>query len=71
MTKLQEIKEKASRICNDNQYLLEEIEVKRIIEEWHSDITILSNTIDNLHKKIKKNLGCSLTFVFFFCKFVS
>lgn len=46
------VKEKASRICRDNQYLLDEIEVKQIIEEWHSDVTILSNIIDNLHKEI-------------------
>ena len=44
------IKEKASRICRDNQYLLDEIEVKQIIEEWHSDVTILSNIIDSLQK---------------------
>ena len=50
MTKLQKIKEKASRICRDNQYLLDEIEVKQIIEEWHSDVTILSNIIDSLQK---------------------
>ena len=52
MTKLQKIQEKASRICRNNQYLLDEIEVKQIIEEWHSDVKILSNIIDNLHKQI-------------------
>ena len=46
------IKEKVSRICSNNQYLLEEAEVKKIIEEWDSDITILSNIIDSLHKSL-------------------
>jgi len=46
------IKEKVSRICSNNQYLLEESEVKKIIEEWDSDITILSNIIDSLHKSL-------------------
>lgn len=54
------IKEKASRICRDNQYLLDEIEVKQIIEEWHSDVTILSNIIDNLHKQILENMTLEL-----------
>lgn len=47
------IKEKASRICRDNQYLLDEIEVKQIIEEWDRDVTILSNIIDNLQEDIE------------------
>jgi len=46
------IKEKVSRICSNNQYLLEESEVKKIIEEWDNDITILSNIIDSLHKSL-------------------
>lgn len=54
------VKEKASRICRDNQYLLHEIEVKQIIEEWHSDVTILSNIIDNLHKQILENMTLEL-----------
>lgn len=54
------VKEKASRICRDNQYLLDEIEVKQIIEEWHSDVTILSNIIDNLHKQILENMTLEL-----------
>lgn len=47
------IKEKASRICRDNQYLLDEIEVKQIIKEWQSDVKILSNIIDNLQEDIE------------------
>lgn len=30
--------EKAKSICRDNTYLLDEIEVKMIIEAWQSDI---------------------------------
>lgn len=31
------IDEKVKLICKDNQYLLEEIEVKQIIEAWKTD----------------------------------
>jgi hypothetical protein len=31
------VDEKVKLICRDNQYLLEEIEVKQIIEAWKKD----------------------------------
>lgn len=34
----------ASHICKDNQYLLDEIEVKEIIQRWQEDKDFLSRT---------------------------
>jgi hypothetical protein len=43
------VDEKVKLICRDNQYLLEEIEVKQIIEAWKKDYEEL-----NWYKKIVK-----------------
>ena len=55
------IDEKLKLICKDNQYLLEEIEVKQIIEAWKEHVkklehipSLINTYIDNLDKiKIK------------------
>ncbi len=48
------IKEKASRICRDNQYLLDEIEVKQIIECWKKDRDSLIKVKELLNTILKE-----------------
>lgn len=45
------VEEKVKLICRDNQYLLEEIEVKKIIECWKKDRDILIKILNTLLKE--------------------
>ena len=49
------VDEKVKLICKDNQYLLDEIEVKQIIEAWKNDIKYLEyiKVIIETYKKDK------------------